>query len=72
MDQAYGNVERLRHARREADEARESGGRRRSNNPGGESAGHHTGRCGRCHSTNLWTDMTAYGCNDCHAFWCFG
>ncbi len=32
--------------------------------------GHYTGRCGRCGSSDLWDDNTAYGCNKCGAFWC--
>lgn len=35
------------------------------NNPDNNAAGHFTGRCGRCHSTNLWSDYMHYGCNTC-------
>lgn len=41
---------------------------RQRNNPNGEQVGHFTGRCARCHSTDLWDDNLAYGCNDCGAF----
>lgn len=33
-------------------------------------AGHFTGRCMKCGSSNLWQDNLAYGCNACGAFWC--
>lgn len=34
--------------------------------------GHGTGRCGGCGSDDLWDDQSAYGCNACGKFWCFG
>lgn len=37
------------------------------NNPNNAPAGHHTGRCYYCHSTDLWDDNLAYGCNCCGA-----
>lgn len=42
---------------------------RRANNPHGAPTGHFTGRCGRCGSTNLWDDQSAYGCNACGAIY---
>lgn len=42
---------------------------RATNNPTGEPTGHFTGRCGRCASTALWDDNSAYGCNTCGEFW---
>jgi hypothetical protein len=27
--------------------------------------GDYTGKCGRCGSTDLWDDCTAYGCKTC-------
>lgn len=45
---------------------------RRANNPDDEPIGHFTGRCGRCGSSDLWTDYTAYGCNHCDAFFATG
>lgn len=42
---------------------------RPTNNPTGEPTGHFTGRCGRCASTALWDDNSAYGCNTCGEFW---
>ncbi len=65
-------LERLRRERQAEVDAWTYRDARRSNNPGGERAGHYTGRCGRCHSTSLWTDETAYGCNACGAIWCTG
>jgi len=29
--------------------------------------GHYTGRCGKCGSSDLWDDVTMYGCNSCNA-----
>lgn len=37
----------------------------RKNNPQNKPVGDFTGRCHQCGSTNLWDDMTAYGCNGC-------
>lgn len=45
---------------------------RPKNNPNKEPAGHFTGRCGRCHSKDLWDDATAYGCDCCGAIFFFG
>ncbi len=39
---------------------------------GKEPRGHYTGRCGKCGSKDLWDDNSAYGCNSCSSFWCFG
>lgn len=36
-------------------------------NPHKEPYGPWTGRCGRCQSSDLWDDATAYGCNNCGA-----
>lgn len=44
---------------------------RMKNNPNAKPCGHFTGRCGKCGSSNLWDDNSAYGCNDCGAFWTF-
>ena len=38
-------------------------GERKSEEP----KGHHTGRCGKCGSSDLWEDNTTYGCNACGA-----
>lgn len=35
------------------------------NNPQGAPAGDFSGRCAACHSTDLWEDNLAYGCNHC-------
>jgi hypothetical protein len=40
---------------------------RRRNNPDDLPTGHFTGRCMECGSPDLWTDATAYGCNNCDA-----
>ena len=45
---------------------------RKKNNPNNEPAGHYTGRCGACHSKDLWDDATAYGCNACGAVYFTG
>jgi len=44
---------------------------RKKNNPNNEPVGHFTGRCGDCHSKNLWDDgaSCSYGCNDCGKAW---
>ena len=41
--------------------------KRPSNNPNNEPTGHHTGRCGKCGSRDLWDDETFYGCRTCGA-----
>lgn len=38
-------------------------------NPNNEPTGHYTGRCGKCGSSDLWDDNSAYGCNNCGGFW---
>lgn len=38
---------------------------REKHNPEGLPVGHFTGRCGNCHSDDLWDDATFYGCNCC-------
>lgn len=45
---------------------------RKINNPENKPNGHYTGRCMRCHSDDLWTDATAYGCNTCDAIYFVG
>jgi hypothetical protein len=42
------------------------------NNPDNEQVGHYTGRCLYCHSNDLWSDMTAYGCTLCDSLYCVG
>ncbi len=45
---------------------------RATNNPQMQPTGHFTGRCERCGSSDLETvesDMLAYGCNTCKAFY---
>jgi hypothetical protein len=39
-------------------------------NPKSEPTGHFTGRCMKCGSNDLWDDNSAYGCNNCGAWWC--
>lgn len=39
---------------------------RKRNNPEGEPVGPFTGRCKYCHSSDLWDDNLAYGCNGCN------
>jgi hypothetical protein len=46
--------------------------KRAENNPEGRPVGHFTGRCGKCGSTDLWDDATAYGCNCCNAIFMTG
>ncbi len=65
-------LEALRREGRAAAEAAEFRDARKVNNPAGERAGHYTGRCGRCHPTDLWDDTTGYGCKACGAMWCTG
>ncbi len=40
---------------------------RYENNPDREPVGIFTGRCRHCHSSDLWDDNLAYGCNCCGA-----
>lgn len=42
------------------------------NNPENKPVGHFTGRCMICHSTNLWDDAAAYGCDNCGAIFMTG
>lgn len=37
------------------------------NNPKRKPVGHYTGRCAKCHSTNLGEDNLVYWCKDCGA-----
>jgi len=39
------------------------------NNPNNQPVGHFTGRCQYCHSSDLWDDNSAYGCNCCGRWW---
>ena len=41
-------------------------------NPENMPTGHFTGRCMRCHSTDLWSGQNDYGCNCCGAFYMVG
>ena len=41
---------------------------RKSNNPQNKPTGHHTGRCSKCGSNDLWDDNLFYGCNSCGAW----
>ena len=43
-----------------------------SNNPNGLPIGLQFGRCQQCQSTNLWNDVTVYGCNCCGAIYNVG
>jgi len=45
---------------------------RKINNPNNELTGHHTGRCARCSSKDLWHDVTVYGCECCGAVYFVG
>ncbi len=38
------------------------------NNPDHKPIGPYTGRCGRCGSSDMWDDVTWYGCNCCGAW----
>ncbi len=38
----------------------------------GNRTGPYTGRCHKCGSSDLWDDVTAYGCNRCDMMYCHG
>ena len=67
-DDAYWDERmRLENERRTQDRLAVMTPQQRANNPAAQAAGHFTGRCSQCHSTNLWDDNLHYGCRDCGA-----